>query len=97
MNRVNQIVGAVTGPLVALILALLLLCAILVAIRMFRRRSAKAPRLASEHSCSRCGYDLSHSALPRCPECGALAGFGKSAQELNIEREIDWKDPQRGD
>jgi len=34
--------------------------------------------------CQRCGYDMTALPEKRCPECGALTGFTKSAEELGI-------------
>jgi len=34
--------------------------------------------------CQRCGYDMTALPKKRCPECGALTGFTKSAEELGI-------------
>lgn len=34
--------------------------------------------------CRKCGYDLRGLTLPRCPECGSLWGFKKTAEELGI-------------
>jgi len=36
-------------------------------------------------ACLRCGYDLTRINLPRCPECGALVGFKRSAEELGLD------------
>ena len=91
MNSANQFAGMIAGAFVVLLLTLLLLLALVVAVRLFRSKAAKARRSANELTCSRCGYDLSRIRVPRCPECGALAGFGRSAEELNINGEIQWK------
>ncbi len=40
-------------------------------------------------SCLNCGYDLRETPVPRCPECGYLKGFNKTAEELGIDKAID--------
>ena len=42
-------------------------------------------RKIGDDACRRCGYVLRGLAMKRCPECGALLGFTKSAEELGIE------------
>jgi hypothetical protein len=42
--------------------------------------------------CSRCGYDMRHLREPRCPECGAIVHFTRSAEEMGIHaNELRWK------
>jgi hypothetical protein len=74
------------GPLtrVDLILvgaSLLVAVSTILAVRWWRRPQNWLPVTAI---CQRCGYDLQQSPLPRCPECGALIGFKKSAEELGV-------------
>lgn len=35
--------------------------------------------------CRRCGYEMIGLPQKRCPECGALTGFTRSAEELGID------------
>ena len=85
--------GHATTVLIGLALFFIgMLGAIAVARIKRRRRAARHRNLR----CARCGYDLSQTAVPRCPECGALAGFGKSAEELGIADEIQWQKPTEG-
>ncbi len=40
--------------------------------------------------CAQCGYDLRGGVVPRCPECGCVVGFQKTAQELGIGEDELW-------
>jgi hypothetical protein len=64
-----------------------LLLAAVFALRAAQRRlMARDERLRrGAPTCARCGYDLSRTPHLRCPECGALRGFRRSANELGIE------------
>ena len=54
------------------------------AVRSLGRRP-EAGGTASAIRCSYCGYDLSGTRVPRCPECGRVPGFRRTARELGIE------------
>ncbi len=54
------------------------------AYRMARRTSI---RDASLPKCLKCGYDMRALPFPRCPECGCLLGFRKTAEELTLTEE----------
>jgi ribosomal protein L37E len=71
--------GVIVGPMLAVSIV------VGVGLLMRLRRWNREHELDWHAACQRCGYDLSHLDLPRCPECGALIGFGKSAEELGIE------------
>jgi hypothetical protein len=79
-----------------LILALMILPAVIGFITMIwllrkRRKARNENREPAKEvrRCHRCGYELTQLRVPRCPECGALLGFKKSAEELGIADEID--------
>jgi ribosomal protein L37E len=58
----------------------------------FRQRMRQAASKRSPTTrCRRCGYDLTASRLPRCPECGTLLGFKRTAKELGIDGETEWR------
>lgn len=50
--------------------------------RLFRRRLKKDDPSAANR-CP-CGYPLSHLDTLRCPECGRVAGFNVTAEELGL-------------
>ena len=72
----------------AIVLALVFV--MLLVYRIWRRRMlalarTESPVIRFENlECQKCGYPLKGLEIPRCPECGALAGFATSAAELGI-------------
>lgn len=61
----------------------------------FLIRTLRRPRALMTEACLRCGYDLTNLCLPRCPECGALTGFRRSASELGIgDNELTFDKPE---
>lgn len=55
------------------------------AMRSYRNRVRRRWQDLNRARCLRCGYDLTSLNVPRCPECGALRGFTRSAAELGID------------
>lgn len=53
------------------------------------RREQRKGIASKEESivCLKCGFDLRGAPIPRCPECGCLYGFTKTAQELGLSPE----------
>jgi hypothetical protein len=61
----------------------------IVRVIVYRRRMKRSAKLPPKQEPPRCvcGYDLSGLPLPRCPECGRLAGFDKTIEELELTEE----------
>jgi len=97
MNAWTQIVGTLTMAAVGLLGLVIVVSALVFALRAARRRSLRRKRASPQRVCDRCGYDLSQNTIPRCPECGAMAGFQKSAEELGIDREVNFTSHHRED
>ena len=71
-------------------LSITFLIATVVAVVAFRRAQERRRRKQfGERNVQRCkcGYLLSGLEIPRCPECGRLAGFTKTGDELGISEE----------
>lgn len=49
-----------------------------------RRRRARRRREQEKAACLRCGYPLLGLSIPRCPECGTLAGFNVPMSEMGV-------------
>lgn len=52
-----------------------------------KRAAGRRPERLEYADCGRCGYSLHGLEIPRCPECGTLAGFTKSLHELGLSDE----------
>ena len=53
--------------------------------RLIRVRRRLREQKEAGLRCVRCGYDVGHQDVPRCPECGAAIGFRKTFAELGVE------------
>ncbi len=76
-------------PIVLLVIVVGSVILLILIRRTIIKRRQRAKDLMNRATCQRCGYDLRGLEVPRCPECGALRGFTKTAAEMGIEEEID--------
>lgn len=61
------------------------LFAIFLARRVLRAMiGGRATRTVDRGRTCRCGYDLSRLELPRCPECGLVAHFDATADQMGL-------------
>ena len=80
------------GGIGTLPIGLLAIIGALASRRLGRRPDSQDPL---QVPCTKCGYDLRGAPVPRCPECGCLRGFDKTAEELGIDEATRLTDSQK--